>query len=241
VNHAWGAESRLSHDHLLQLDNLLAAFFRDLDRRIGADAYVAVLTADHGFMPVPEHLRSLGHDAGRIAPVPLLARLEAGLAGRFGEGPWVRGWSAQGVLLNRNLAAQKRVDPDALEEAAAGMLRGEEGVAAAFTRRQASTGTGSDSPLLAAVRKGWHRERSADVQVLPKPGWMVSSYPSGTTHGSPHPYDTHVPILFYGPKWVRPGRVDSRVEVVDIAPTLAALLGIPAPSSSEGRLLPLAP
>ena len=70
---------------------------------------------------------------------------------------------------------------------------------------------------------------------------MFGSYATGTTHGSPHAYDTHVPILFYGPKWVRAGRVEERVEVVDIAPTLARILGIAAPSSSEGRALPIAP
>jgi arylsulfatase A-like enzyme len=43
----------------------------------------------------------------------------------------------------------------------------------------------------------------------------------------------------YGPKWVKAGRIDARVEVVDIAPTLARLLRVPAPSSSEGRPLPL--
>jgi hypothetical protein len=39
---------------------------------------------------------------------------------------------------------------------------------------------------------------------------------------------------------VKPGRIDSRVEVVDIAPTLSRVLGIAAPSASEGRALPLA-
>ncbi len=41
VNHAYGPESRLSHDHVLQLDRLLEAFFRDLDRLVGKDRYVA--------------------------------------------------------------------------------------------------------------------------------------------------------------------------------------------------------
>jgi len=63
VNHSWGAESRLSHDHVLQIDNLLAAFFRDLDRTVGRDNYLAVLTADHGFMPAPEFLRTQGRTA----------------------------------------------------------------------------------------------------------------------------------------------------------------------------------
>ena len=62
---------------------------------------------------------------------------------------------------------------------------------------------------------------------------------ASTTHGSPYPYDTHVPILFYGPAWTRSGRVDRRVEVVDIAPTLSALLGVAVPAASEGKPLPL--
>ena len=51
VNHAFSAESRLSHDHVLQLDLLLQSFFADLDARVGKDNYVVALTADHGFMP----------------------------------------------------------------------------------------------------------------------------------------------------------------------------------------------
>jgi arylsulfatase A-like enzyme len=70
---------------------------------------------------------------------------------------------------------------------------------------------------------------------------MMTSSTSVTTHGSAHPYDTNVPILFYGPRWIGAGRSDLRVEVADIAPTIAALLRIPAPSSAEGKPLPLSP
>jgi arylsulfatase A-like enzyme len=66
VNHAWSAESRLSHDHLLQLDRMLQDFFRHLDATVGRDNYVAVLTADHGFMPSPEVSRLRGLDAGFV-------------------------------------------------------------------------------------------------------------------------------------------------------------------------------
>ena len=78
------------------------------------------------------------------------------------------------------------------------------------------------------------------MQFTLKPNWMfASSSGSSATHGSPHPYDTQVPILVYGPKWVKPGRVDSPVEVTDIAPTLARVLRVSAPSASEGKSLPL--
>jgi hypothetical protein len=240
VNHAWGTESRISHDHLLQLDNLVAAFLRDLDRKVGRDRYVAVITADHGFMPVPEFARSQGRDGGRRRAGETLAALEAGLAARFGPGPWVRGWSAHGILLERVRAGERGIGAQALDQEARRVLAADPAVAAAFSRAELESGAAAE-PYLAQARKSWHPELSADLQVIPKPGWMFGSYPTGTTHGSPHDYDTHVPVLFYGPKWVRRGRVDERVEVTDIAPTLARLLGVPPPSSSEGRPLPIAP
>ena len=48
-----------------------------------------------------------------------------------------------------------------------------------------------------------------------------------------------MPILFYGPRWVKPGRIDARVDVADIAPTLSRMLGVPSPSAAEGKPLPL--
>ena len=77
------------------------------------------------------------------------------------------------------------------------------------------------------------------MQFTLKPNWMFASSRSIATHGSPHAYDTQVPILLWGPAWVKPGRIDTPVQVVDIAPTLAGVLGVPAPASSEGRPLPL--
>ena len=241
VNHAWGPESRLSHDHVLQVDQLVAAFFRALDRKVGPDRYVAVLTADHGFMPAPEYARSRGMDGGRLHPGQALASLEAGLASRFGEGPWARGWSGQGILLDRPLAARRGVDARDLAEAAASLLRAEPGIAAAFTRAQIEDDSTPPAPFLDAVRKGWHRERSPDLQVVMKPGWMLSAYRAGTTHGSPHDYDARVPMLFYGPRWVKAARIEEPAQVTDIAPTLAGLLGVAAPSSAEGRAFALSP
>ena len=241
VNHAWGAESRLSHDHVLQLDNLLAAFFRDLDRRVGRDNYLVVLTADHGFMPAPEHAKSKGIDAGRLSSSQALARLNAGLAKRFGEGQWARAMSAQAVLLDHALIASRGVDRAALDAEARRILLEEPGLVEVFTRAEILDPATPERAFLAQVRRQFHRDRSGDLQTVLKPHWMYSSSSSMTTHGSPHPYDTHVPILFWGPKWVSAGRRDGRVEVVDIAPTLARVLGVAAPSASEGRPLPIGP
>jgi len=240
INHGFSPESRISHDHLLHLDRLLERFFRDLDATLGKDRYLAVLTADHGFMPAPEVSQSQGRDAGRLNGGQFIARLNAGLAPRFGQGQWVLGLSAQAVVLNQALIAERKIDAAALAEETRKLLLAEPAVAAAYTRSEIEGGALAGAPFIEAVRRTWDRERSADIQVVLKPYWMFSSSTSMTTHGSPHPYDTQVPILLYGPRWVKAGRVDTRAEVVDIAPTLARILGIPPPSSSEGTALPVA-
>lgn len=240
VNHAFSAESRLSHDHLLQLDRLFQSFFHDLDELVGKGNYLAVLTADHGFMPAPEASLAAGRDAGRVNAAQALARLNAGLAKRFGEGRWAQDWSASAVILNQALIAQRKVDRMALDEEARKLLLAEPGVGVVYTRAELESASRAGEPFFEAMRKTWHREVSGDLQVTLKPYWMFASSSAVTTHGSPHEYDTHVPILFYGPAWVKPGRIDTRVEVSGIAPTLSRLLGIAAPPASEGTLLPLA-
>ena len=238
VNHTWSAESRLSHDHFLQLDRLLQSFFKDLDASIGANNYLAVLTADHGFMPAPEMAAAKGESAGRIRSAPMLVRLNAGLQRRFGVAKLLLGYSASSLLLDRRLVAQKNLDADALAQEARNLLLAEPGIAAAYTARELESGSRTGAPLFDALRKAWHPDVSGEVQYTLKPNWMFGS--STATHGSPHDYDTHVPILFWGPTWVRPGRIETPVEVVDIAPTLARLLGVAAPAASEGKPLPIA-
>lgn len=237
VNHYWSAESRLSHDHLLHLDRLLQAFFRDLDASVGQGRYVAVLTADHGFMPEPELSRMRGLDAGRVAGADLLGRVNAQLQRRFGVSRLARFISASALVIDRALVAKQQLDLALVTEAARQALLAEPSVDVAYTRAELVSRSAAGAPFFDAMVKAWHRDLSGDVQLSLKPNWMFGSG-AGATHGSPHPYDTHVPILMYGPRWLKPGRVDQRVEVTDIAPTLARLLGVATPSSSEGSLLP---
>ena len=231
----------LSQDHLLQVDRMLEVFFRDLDRIVGRDNYIAVLTADHGFMPAPEYSKTLGRDAGRLNVPQTLAELNAGLVEKFGAGRWVRFWSASGVMLDDALIAKDGVDRRALEAEGRRILLGLPGVAAVFTRNELEgSSLPADTQFLAQVRNTFHRERSADLEVILKPYWLAESRRSvASTHGSPHPYDTNVPILFWGPRWFGAGKVDARVEVADIASTLALLIGVSAPAASEGKPLPL--
>ena len=239
VNHAYSAESRISHDHFLYLDRELQDFFGDLDAAVGRDNYVAVLTADHGFMPAPEYSRSLGRDAGRIHDGQVLSRLNAALTRRFGGAPWVVNMTEFGFSINATLAAEKGVPPADVAEEARKVVSAERGIAVAYTRAEMEGGSRAGAPSFDAMRRSWNPSRSPDVQFALRPYWMFSRGTTMTTHGSPYDYDTHVPLLFYGPAWIHPWRADSRVEMRDLAPTLARLLRVPAPSASEGRALDL--
>ena len=239
VNHAFSAESELSQDHTLQLDRLLQAFFHDLDARVGADNYIAALSADHGFMQTPEYSLKLGVDAGRIASGPLLSRINAGMEQRLGQGKWVFGFSGATLLLNRPWIAQQKQDAAVIAQQVKALLLQEPGIAAAYTRDELLSGQRSAEPLFARMRKSWHPDVSGDVQFALKPNWMFGAGNLGATHGSPYDYDTHVPLMLWGPRWVRAAALSARAGIVDLAPTLAGFLQIASPADSEGRPLPL--
>ena len=85
------------------------------------------------------------------------------------------------------------------------------------------------------LQNGYHQKRSGDVLVVLSPGY-ASYAKTGSTHGSPQIYDTHVPLLFYG-NGVKKGSTRERTEIPDIAPTIASLLGIAFPNGTTGDVI----
>jgi hypothetical protein len=86
----------------------------------------------------------------------------------------------------------------------------------------------------AALSYGFYEQRSGDIFVIPEPFYMYDA--TGTTHGTPFDYDSHVPVIFMG-AGIKPGHYYQKIAVNDIAPTLAAIDGVEAPSGSIGRVL----
>jgi arylsulfatase A-like enzyme len=109
-------------------------------------------------------------------------------------------------------------------------ISGDPQLAAVFTaeelRRRDAHEPGES--LRARVRRGYHPDRSPDVLYVLAP-FVVDRRPAGTNHGSPYEYDAHVPLLWFGPGVPRGETVTRRVGVDAIAPTVAALLGVPPP------------
>jgi arylsulfatase A-like enzyme len=104
----------------------------------------------------------------------------------------------------------------------------------AYTREQImNNGAGSDISGR-AVANGFFPARGPDVVVIQEPYWLFGA--TGTSHGTPFGYDTHVPVIFMGPG-IKPGKYYDSIAVNDIAPTLATLLSLEIPSGAAGRVL----
>jgi len=237
VNHAHGPESRMSHDHLQRLDRMLAGFFTFLDRKVGSDNYLVVLTADHGFANSAEFSQQQHIDAGRADGKQLLDGLQSHLDATFGAGKVALKASWPNLYLDQaalDKAAIKRSD---VEQTASRWLLAQTGIADVYTRTrfEESGATGTRIDLL--LRRAWHRSESGDLVVVPRAYWSFGAGTSGATHGTPYAYDTSVPLLLMGKRWIAPGSYAQYTEVVDIAPTLAAVLGVRKPAGAEGRVL----
>jgi predicted AlkP superfamily pyrophosphatase or phosphodiesterase len=231
VGHSFGPNSVESEDNLLHLDATLARLFAFIDSTLGLRNTVIVLSADHGAADVPEERKTAGFEVARVGGEPLIARLNAALKARFKEDGLVAALVAPGLYLDRPKIAAAHLDAVAVASALAEALRNEPGVAFAFTHSDLLAGRIGRTPVLDRVQRAFHPERSGDVVVIQKPMWYFDEDPDyyATTHGSPYSYDTFVPILVLAPG-VKPATVYEPAAPAQIAPTLAALLGIRPPS-----------
>ncbi|MDJ0787084.1 MAG: alkaline phosphatase family protein [Myxococcota bacterium] len=242
VSHLFGPSSLESEDQMLRLDGVLAELLRAVDERVGLESTLVVLSADHGSPDPPGQLRQLGIPARYVNPddwdrAPAIAALES----RFGVGQGlIRAFTSPYVHLDRARIAEAGADPVAVELAVAEEIEKMPEVAAAVPRSRLLEGALPDSFIHRAVAHNFHRARSGDIHVVFESNSFINDFDSlvvAATHGSPYRYDTHVPLVFAGPG-IPAQRVQRRVLTVDVAPTLAALIGIEAPSGAEGRVLP---
>ncbi|MEO7411825.1 MAG: alkaline phosphatase family protein [Opitutaceae bacterium] len=240
VGHSYGPDSHELMDAILRLDRVIADLLDCLDREVGLKNCIVVVTADHGVSPLPERVQALRPSipAGRINVAAFNATAQRALDAAFGVLTKDEYWFIReglGYHLNpQTLAAKKIRADDAARVLQAAMLTIPM-VAQVYTRAEILAAPPEGDSLLAAVRRSYYSPRDRDVVLILKPYFFERS-PAGATHGSPYDYDQHVPQLWFG-AGVSPGVHPERVGVDDIAPTLAAQLGVPTPPQAQGREL----
>lgn len=261
IGHRYGPYSQEVMDITLRFDRQVAALLDFVDARIGLDNTIVVFTADHGVAPAPQQAIALGLTSGGINNADLLKSIRAAISARYnpqGKSPdptvdYIykyddNGRPTEGFINNNvyfNLEALKRdgVSLEEIERVAGEAALTVPGIVRYFTRTQllkgfASASGASDSsvdPIARRIQHGFFPRRSGNVILVVEP----FKYPTGAisaTHGSPYSYDTHVPLIISG-GGIAAGSYLQPATPADIAPTLAALLRIQAPSNVTGRIL----
>ncbi|WP_431123226.1 alkaline phosphatase PafA [Flagellimonas flava] len=232
VGHKFGVNSKEIQDTYLRLDQELARLFNTLDAKVGAGQYTVFLTADHGAINVPAYLRDEQVPANYLDMDALKSRFTEFLKYKYGTTDVVKNISNYQVFLDHKVIHNLDIDLDDAQEEIAMELLGYGQVNQVYTASQMWQNEYTRGiPYI--LQNGYNQKRSGDVLMVPRPG-HASYRETGSTHGSPMIYDTHVPLLLFG-KGIKKGSTVSRTEIPDIAPTIAALLGVAFPNGTTGK------
>ncbi len=239
VGHNFGPRSQEIQDMMLRLDRMLDRFLKFVDRQVGLDEVLIVLTGDHGVAALPETENSDGlklRASGGLDET--IKGAEAALELAYGPGPWIEREYDGNVYLNRTRMQEAGISYYDIERRAAEALRCMPLVENVFTRTELSSGNLDGGGYAALFANCYDPVRSGDLLIQVRRDTLLLSDAGGTTHGSPYQFDTHVPLVFCGPG-VLPGRDQSHVRTVDIAPTLAGILGVSINKAVDGVPLKL--
>jgi predicted AlkP superfamily pyrophosphatase or phosphodiesterase len=228
IGHAYGPNSWEIQDYYLRLDRYLDTFLIFLDSAVGKDNYCIAVSADHAVLPLPEDLVDQGIAARRLSIDTVIwdtrqigAQIETDL--KLGANPIAD--CGYDVLLDYSGSRQRGLsDPD-FQQIVANRLRKLPYIADIFTRDELQSGSGEGRPYFEQFRNSFHPLRGPDLYVRFQEYVLPGKSNFGTSHGTPYPYDTDIPILFLS-RITPAGQNAERVPSVALAPTLARLLGV---------------
>lgn len=252
VGHAFGPDSREVQEMYVQVDKMVGNWIDFLDSAVGRKNYTLVITSDHGVAPVPEYTRyrTAGADAGRIRPLDMIESMETYLHQTFPAGAtvrWVDFYEPPSIFLNQQALELVATTPfgtstaptkTQIIDSLAAFLTRMNGIGVVLTAAQLEANRCPEtvSPWqFALVRNDYYPQRTGEIIFYPAKFWIIGS--ATATHGTPHDYDRHSPLMFMG-AGVRAGYYkDARVAPSDIAPSLAQILGITM-QNLDGKVLP---
>ncbi|MEP5338439.1 MAG: alkaline phosphatase PafA [Algibacter sp.] len=234
VGHNFGVNSKEVQDTYLRLDKDLERFFNALDLKVGKGNYTVFLTADHGAVDVPSYLQTVKIPSGYLNNKTTRTKLDAFMLTTFSASDLIENISNNQVFLNRAQISELKLDLGDVQKAIVNEVISYENVDKVYSATTMSTvlfTTGIEELLY----NGYNQKRSGDVLIVPNPAF-ISYGKKGSTHGSGQNHDTHVPLLFFG-KGIKYGQTIQKTRIIDIAPTVSALLGISFPNGATGTPL----
>lgn len=234
VGHNFGVNSKEIEDTYLRLDKDLKRLLEALNEKVGEGNFTLFLTSDHGGVQVPAYLESVKIPAGYFDFQKFNASLNSFIAEKYGSEELIRNISNNQIFFNYEEVEKNGISREDLQNEIAHYTLQYDLVDKVFTREQLEA-TNFTGGMESFIDHGFNQKRSGDVALVLDPSVITYSR-TGSTHGTGNNYDTHAPLIFFG-KGIKSGNTLERTEVVDIAPTISALLGISFPNGTTGKPL----
>lgn len=234
IGEKYGTGSIELEDSYYRLDEDIASLLAFLDTQVGRDRLLVVLTSDHGASdPIRADSRM---PAGLFDNGQFAAIISGFLGAQLGPGDWLLKFENRQVYLNRSLLYQKGHKLEEIQNQVANFAIQFSGVSQAVTATALQNGhfTGG---VLGRMQNSYFPRNSGDVMINLMPGWIEYTDGKLSDSGSPYNYDTHVPLIWYGGV-VGNTDVEHDVNMADVAPTMADILGIAPPPAATGTPIP---
>ena len=233
VGHLMGPRSMELQDTYLRLDQTIAEFLVYLDKTVGKDNYLLFLTADHAGAENVSYLKDNKYAVNNTDPKEIVKGLKKYSQDTFGE-DLVLNYSNFNLYFNKEIIKNKGLELLKIKQSFKDYLMAQVQVKRVYSEEEILASTGNDF-YLNFIAKGYDPSQNGDLVILDKPG-NIEYVGTGTSHGTPYSYDTHVPAIFYG--WhVKHGETHDRKVITQIAPTIAQKIKIPFPNGTEANVL----
>lgn len=232
AGHTFAPNSIEAEDMYRRLDGQLAMLLQYLDKTIGKGNYTVFLSADHGAAHNPQFLLDNNVPAGLLSK-DYKAEVNTYLAGIYKQQGIIRYYTNYQLYVDDSVIRSTGLDRNKVRESIIDQLNTMPELAYAVDMENMDR-TAVPEPLRTMLINGYSRGRSGSIALIPQPAWFEGHGKTGTTHGTWNPYDTHIPLLWYG--WGIPtGETNTEVHMTDISATLAALLHIQMPNGCIGK------
>jgi predicted AlkP superfamily pyrophosphatase or phosphodiesterase len=233
VGHNLGPRSVELQDTYLRLDLTIADFLNHLDTTVGKGNYLVFLTADHAGAENAKFLQDNKYNVTNVEPKEIVKGLKKFSMDTFGE-DLVLNYSNFNLYFNKDSIKTKGLELANVKQAFKEYLMTQNQIKRVYSEEEILEANGTDF-YLNCIANGYDPSEDGDLVLLDKPGYIEYGA-TGTSHGTPYSYDTHVPLLFYG--WNIPkGETHDHKDITQIAPTLAQKLKITFPNGTESKVL----
>ena len=231
-NGSFGPNSLEMEDLYLRLDRNIEHLLNFLDKQVGRDNYLVVLSsACSASYPVDYLKEEFNMPVGYVSPESMVALMKSFFNITYGQGDWIEFVSDQQIYLNHDLIEKKKLNLDEVQAKAASFINQFEGIKLSLPASDFERGSYTDNQL-SDIANSYNFKRSGDVLYTLEDGWQPQYKYRRTIYTD----ESHIPLIWFG-KGIRKIRVFDPVDAFDVVPTIMHILDYPVSSQCHGRVI----